>query len=52
MMGFCDGCTRGPQECSGCPLADGNALALALVITLLALMAAASLALAVLGGNV
>ena len=52
MMGFCDGFTRAPNGCYDCPLADGNALALALVITLLALMAAASLAVAVLGGNV
>lgn len=52
MMGLCEGCTRGPQECCARPLAAGSALALALVITLLALMAAASLAVAVLGGNV
>lgn len=40
MMGLCEGCTRGPQSCYDCPLAAGSALALALVITLLALMAA------------
>lgn len=52
MMGMCEGCTRGPQSCYDCPLAAGSAAALALVITLLALMAAASLALAVLVGKV
>lgn len=49
MSGFCEGCTRGPQGCYDCPMAAGSAAALALVITLLALMATLAVALAVIG---